>query len=201
MDEWSAEDFKNNIYNEEYDRINPPIPGQENVPFKETPSYQKGLFIASLFDASQNEIRILDFGAGGNPGATGQALIDQGFSVDSYEPFRADCPEPKGRYDLIICIEVLEHCHDPANIAGYMKKLLSRDGLIWIQTLLHPAPTPPDILDSWYIAPRDGHITIHTFLSLTILFNQLGLNFVQTARGLFAFGKPPTFPNQIFLTG
>ena len=201
MDNWAPEDFKRNIYNDDYGWINPPIPGRGIVPFKETPAYQKGLHIAALFDGSQSEIRVLDFGAGGNPGPTGQALIDRGFYVHSYEPFLANCAPPDGKYDLIICIEVLEHCQDLKYVAEFMKRYLSRDGIIWVQTLVHPHPTPDDILSSWYISPRDGHVSIHTFLSLTLLFKSVGMNFVQTARGMFAFRRIPTFSNQIFLAG
>jgi Methyltransferase domain len=199
MDKWTPEEFKRRIYNHDYERINPPIPGRTNVPFKETPSYTKGKSIASLFDGSQNELRIIDFGAGGNPGPTGQALIDAGFHVHSHEPYRADCAEPEGRYGLIIAIEVLEHCHDLKSITGFVKKYIQDDGIVWIQTLVHPHPAPEDILTSWYIAPRDGHISIHTLWSLTLMFNSIGLNFVQTVHGMFAFRKMPEFSNKIFL--
>jgi hypothetical protein len=201
MDNWTPEDFKRDIYNDDYIRISPPIPGRDIVPVKETPSYEKGLHIAALFDGSQSEIRVLDFGAGGNPGPTGQALIDKGFQVHSYEPYRADCAQPDGKYDLIICIEVLEHCHDLKYVTEFMKRCLSRDGMIWVQTLVHPHPAPDNILSSWYISPRDGHVSIHTSWSLTLLFNSVGMNFVQTARGMFAFRRIPTFRNQIFLAG
>ena len=73
--------------------------------------------------------------------------------------------------------------------------------MIWIQTLVHPHPAPDDILSSWYISPRDGHVSIHTFWSLTLLFNLVGMNFVQTPRGMFAFRRIPTFRNQIFVAG
>jgi hypothetical protein len=201
MDKWTPEDFKRDIYNDDYARINPPIPGRDVVPFKETPSYQKGLYIAAHFDGSQSEIRVLDYGSGGNPGPTGQALIDKGFQVHSYEPYRGDGAQPDGKYDLIICIEVLEHCHDLKYVTEFMKRLLSRDGMIWIQTLVHPHPAPDDILSSWYISPRDGHVSIHTFWSLTLLFNLVGMNLVQTPRGMFAFRRIPTFRNQIFVAG
>jgi 2-polyprenyl-6-hydroxyphenyl methylase/3-demethylubiquinone-9 3-methyltransferase len=201
MDAWTPDDFKRNIYNSEYVKADPPIPGRTNVPLHENPSYLKGKFIASCFEGSQDEIRVLDFGAGGNPGPTGQGLIDEGFHVHSYEPYRADAPQPDGRFELIVAVEVLEHCHDFRFVAEFMRKHLSRDGLVWVQTMIHPHPAPEDILNSWYIAPRNGHISIHTFLSLTMLFNSIGMNFVQTAMGLFAFRQLPAFPNKIFLRG
>ncbi len=199
MDQWTDTEFKTNIYNADYEEINPPIIGRSDVPVHETPAYATGLRIAGLFDGAQSQIRILDFGAGGNPGATGQALIDSGFSVDSYDPYRADAPAITGTYGLIIAIEVLEHCTDLASVRLFMRKHLAENGLVWVETLLHPFPTPPDALDSWYIAPRDGHISIHTFPSISLFFNSIGLNYASTIHGGFAFKKLPDYPNKIFL--
>lgn len=199
MDKWTSDDFKTKIYNQEYELLNPPIPGRINVPFHENPSYLKGLHIGQFFQDSKNSLKILDFGAGGNPGPTGKALMDSGFSVDSVEPYRADCSNTSNKYDLIIAIEVLEHCHDLEAVKIFMKEHLADDGLVWIETLLHPFPTPENILSSWYIAPRDGHISVHTFASLTKLFNSAGLNLVSTANGIFAFKNLPRFLNKIFI--
>jgi len=197
MDNWTAEDFKKNIYNDDYNRINPAFLGNETGPLTQTASYQAGSFIASMFDGGQSEIRFLDFGSGGNPGPTGQAIMDAGFQVHSYDPYRADATQLEGRYEVIIAIEVLEHCHDLASVAEFFKKHVARDGLIWVQTQLQPLPTPKDILESWYIAPRDGHVSIHTVWSLTLLFNAIGMNFIQTARAMFAFRNLPKFPNKL----
>jgi SAM-dependent methyltransferase len=199
MDRWSAEDFKTKIYNAEYERLNPAIPGRDHVPLKETPSYLAGVRIASLFQGSQKRIRVLDYGSGGNPGPTGLGLIDSGFSVQSYEPYRSDGQPPSGKFDLIICIEVMEHCHDLGQVSASMAQYLSSDGIILIQTLLHPHPIPNNILSSWYIAPRDGHVSIFTLPALTLLFRRVGINVVHTIDGNFAFRRLPTFPNQIFL--
>ncbi|WP_376992530.1 class I SAM-dependent methyltransferase [Azospirillum lipoferum] len=200
VDEWSAEDFRTKIYNADYEWINPAIPGRADVPLKETPSYANGKRIASFLHGSQDDIRILDFGAGGDPGPLGQGLIDSGFNVSSYEPYRVEeARKPKGRYDVIVAVEVFEHCHDLGALSAFMGRHLSRDGLLWIQTLLHPFPTPPDVLTSWYVAPRDGHVSIFTLPALSCLFNAVGINIVQTAVGTFGFRSVPTFPNRIFL--
>ena len=198
MDHWSAEDFKTKIYNAEYEKLNPPIPGREHVPLKETPSYLAGLRIASLFQGSQQRIRVLDYGAGGNPGPTGQGLIDSGFSVQSYEPYRSDGQPPRGKFDVIVCIEVMEHCHDLGHVSASLAHYLSSDGIILIQTLMHPHPIPDNVLTSWYIAPRDGHVSIFTLFALTLLFRRVGINIVQTIHGTFAFRRLPAFPNHIF---
>ena len=200
MDQWNAEEMTSKIYNADYIKADPPIPGRSNVPIKETPAYHKGKHIASFFEGAQKRIRLLDFGSGGNPGPTGLALQEEGFKLHSYDPFRADTPPiADGCFDLIIAIEVLEHVTDLQQLGLFMKERLSSDGLIWIQTALHPHPTPPNILSSWYIAPRNGHVSIFTLHALSIFFRSFGINIVQTSVGIFGFKDLPHFPNRIFL--
>jgi len=199
MDGWSDEDFRREVYNADYVRADPPIPGRAEVPVKETPAYHAGLYIASMLQGSQGEIRILDFGSGGNPGPTGLGLADQGFSVDSYEPYRSSSSyTPGSQYDVIVAIEVLEHCHDLVKTVQFMKTHLSREGILWIQTMLHPHPTPANVLESWYIAPRNGHISIFSLWALTLLFRPAGISIVQTPFAILGFKNLPRFQNQIF---
>lgn len=200
MDSWSDEDFRREIYNADYAKADPLIPGRINVPVRETPAYQGGSQIASMLQGSQGGIRILDFGSGGDPGPTGLALAEQGFSVHSYDPYRGSSSRlPDSKYDVIIAIEVFEHCHNLGQLASFMKTHLSGEGILWIQTMLHPCPTPSDVLESWYIAPRNGHISIFTLWSLTLLFRGAGINIVQTAFATLGFKALPRFPNRVFV--
>jgi len=199
MDGWTDDDFLKRIYNADYIKADPPLPGQFDVPVRERPAYQQGKYIASFFVDARQEIRILDFGSGGNPGPTGLALTDEGFSVTSYDPFRADTGLPEGIFELIVAIEVFEHVADLGRLGAFMKEHLSDNGLLWIQTMLHPNPPPPDVLTSWYIAPRNGHISIFTLPAITVLFRRYGINVVQTAIGLFGVKDLPRFPNRVFV--
>jgi len=203
MDKWSNEEFKEKIYNSEYGLADGVIPGFEAgiEDHRKTVSYGNGAKVANFFLDSKDHIKVLDFGSGGNPGDTGLALIDQGFDVTSFEPYLAEqASEIKyHQYDLIIMIEVIEHCHNLSEVGDLMSKLLSRDGILWIQTALHPHPTGNDILSSWYIAPRNGHISIFTLPAITLFFRRYGINIVQTAFGLFGFKKLPAFKNALFV--
>ena len=96
-------------------------------------------------------------------------------------------------------IEVIEHCHNLDAVLLYLSKHLARDGIIHIQTLLHSFPTPEDILSSWYIAPRNGHISIFTFQALAVMFRRYGINIVQTIFGVVGFRQKPTFVNKYFI--
>jgi len=199
MDGWSDRDFSDKIYNSEYRKADGPLPGYENAGARESVSYKNGVSIANLLGESKNEIAILDYGAGGNPGDTGLALMDRGFNIDSYDPHFGAEKISRNKYDFIYLIEVIEHVSDVDRLARELLGLLARDGLIYIQTLLHPFPTPQNILDSWYISPRNGHISIFTMQAMAILFRKYRANVVQTIFGMIVFREKPGFKNQFLL--
>ena len=196
MDNWTSEDFKTKIYNDDYHKADGALPGYENAKPRETISYKNGIRLFNLLNGSQNEIRVLDYGSSGNPGNTGLALIDNGFDLFSYEPYLYETTDlPQGKFDFIYLIEVIEHCHNVEHVAEELSSIITRDGLIHIQTLLHPFPAQDNILNSWYISPRNGHISIFTFQSLAILFRKFGINIVNTLHGIVGFKDKPGFKN------
>lgn len=197
-DTWSPGDFRRRIYNDDYDKADQD-PGSA-LGVEHTVSYQWGLWFASVLDGTQDSIRLLDFGAGGNPGRAGQALIDRGFRVTSYEPFRAEAAAyVQGRFDVIYAMEVLEHCTDVGQAVRFIADHLADRGVVYFSTLLHPHPSGDDVLESWYIAPRNGHVSIFTLPAITILFRQVGLNVVQTVHGFCAVRNPTGFASQLFV--
>ncbi len=200
MDQWTMSKFKEIIYNDEYFKADGVLPGYENATRRETNSYKNGLRIADLLDGAQEQISILDYGAGGNPGDTGLALLDKGFDLHSYEPhFSNESNLPAGKFDYIYLIEVIEHCHKLDEVANFISKRLASDGMVHIQTLLHLLPTPENILQSWYISPRNGHISIFTFEALALLFRRHGINIVKTVFGIIGFKEKPKYKNKYFL--
>jgi len=197
-DAWSPEEFRARIYNEDYVKADydPEIVNGVAA----TVSYRNGEKLAALLAGSGDRIRLLDFGAGGNPGRMGQALIDAGFRVTSYEPhFAESATQVEGKYDVIYSVETFEHCHDLAGMAAFLAEHLEDHGLLYFSTLLHPHPSAGDVLNSWYIAPRNGHISIFTFPAVSILFRRVGINIVQSLFGLVGLRNPTHFPNHIFV--
>lgn len=201
MDRWGRDDFVARIYNDDYRKADPPlmIPGGTAFP-KDTIAYHNGLSLAARFAGAEAAIRVLDFGSGGDPGLTGSALLDRGFRLESYEPnFVEGCPEPAGRYDVIVMIEVIEHCHDLDEVMRKLERLLADRGMVYVATMLHPPKHDAGILNSWYIAPRNGHISIFSFPALAVLFRRYGMNLVQTLHGLVGFREKPSFKNDFFV--
>jgi len=120
--------------------------------------------------------------------------------VHSYDPYRSGKSGlPKGPFGLILMIEVIEHVTDLKILGQHMKNLLSKDGLIWIETSLTPMPVPADILDSWYVSPRNGHVSIFSLMALTLFFRQYGINIVMTPVVKLGFKSLPRFPNKFFV--
>jgi hypothetical protein len=76
---------------------------------------------------------------------------------------------------------------------------LAENGLLYFSTLLHPYPSNDNVLDSWYIAPRNGHISIFTFQAIAVLFRHVGSNVVQSLYSLIGLRNPTKFPNLLFV--
>ncbi|MBI4967947.1 MAG: class I SAM-dependent methyltransferase [Rhodospirillales bacterium] len=166
-----------------------------------TEPYRMGVGLSHYFSGGQEWMRILDFGSGGNPGPIGQAFRDQGFRVDSYDPFVPDIAIlPEGAYDLILMIEVIEHCTDLDHLLRTLRSRLNPRGVLWIQTLLHH-DVSAQTLESWYVTPRNGHFSIFTLEALWFLFRRAGINIVQHpfARSVIGFVEKPSVSLRLFV--
>lgn len=64
--------------------------------------------------------------------------------------------------------------------------LTAPGGLVIASTLLQP---PNATLDWWYAAPRNGHLTLHTAESLSILWSKAGLTFTLHSPNLHTAQK------------
>jgi hypothetical protein len=146
--------------------------------------------LANLFGerfAFAREIRILDYGSGS--GVFERALRSQGFDVTSYDPF-SHPSRPEGKFELITCFEVMEHAPDPIRLLDDMVSLKTDDGAIVFSTGVQPVDIETLRARWWYIAPRNGHVSIFSEESLSILANKRGLNLYKCF-GFLAFSKRP----------
>jgi SAM-dependent methyltransferase len=81
--------------------------------------------------------RGLDFGAGAGPVAA-SILRENGYGIELYDPFfYNDTAILTGKYDYIICIEVIEHFHDPIKEFRLMRSLLDTRGSLICMTHLY----------------------------------------------------------------
>jgi SAM-dependent methyltransferase len=111
--------------------------------FKESPYSSHSLLLASL-PAAGNGRRVLDVGCAG--GYLGAILTSRGYRVtgidspgaaragfpDSIELVEADLdmglPALNGRFDLVICADVLEHLRQPARLLGELRSVMAPGG-------------------------------------------------------------------------
>jgi SAM-dependent methyltransferase len=177
-DGWSAEDFRRHIYNDEYRLVDGEY---ETV----RPNMLANLF-EELFAAARNS-RILDYGSGS--GAFENVLRPRGFEVTSYDPF-SHPNRPEGKFDLITCFEVMEHAPDPIRLVDDLADFMTDDGAIVFSTGVQPIDIEKQRGGWWYIAPRNGHVSIFSEEALSVLAGKRGLNLFKCS-GLLAFGKKP----------
>jgi hypothetical protein len=166
FDDYTDEDFRREIYNDQYEQFDPE--------YRQLRPRREGEAVAQVF-ASMKELSILDYGGGS--GALAQAVREHGFPfVESYDPFVPTiASRPNRRFDVIVSIEVVEHSPRPRQTFEDMISLLNDPGLILISTLFQPDDIRKLGSSWWYIAPRNGHVSLYTADSVRALVAPHGL--------------------------
>ncbi len=151
FDDWTKEDFSQFVYNDDYIKVD----GEYAAARPEREAQAMARRLANL-----RGIRILDYGAGS--GVFAEQLGALGIAaVESYDPFSSP-DRPDRTFDLLTCFEVLEHTPSPAATLADMKSFLAEGGCIVFSTGIQP-PNIGELRGSWwYVAPRNGHVSIYT---------------------------------------
>src|SRR5580692_5710694 len=162
FDDWSVEAFLKYIYNQDYKIVDPD--------YMEVRPANNAKVIERAFAGSRGTISILDYG-GGN-GLLAARLKENGFRAATYDPFSVFSARPEGAFNLITCFEVMEHSPFPDRTVAEMAGLLAEEGAIFFSTLTQPANFGEMGLQWWYVAPRNGHVSLYSPRSLQILFEK-----------------------------
>lgn len=179
FDELTDAEMGRRIYNEEYIRVDPDFA-------RERPDYISRI-IAGNLSGMKAEIFNLDYGGGA--GRLSELLVAQGFAgSDVYDPHFSDAPVPSRRYELVTAFEVVEHSRDPLGTFRDAMSFLEEDGALLFSTQLAGRGTAPDW---WYIAPRNGHVSLHTERSLRHLARECGAAYLPLGAGLHLFYRNP----------
>jgi SAM-dependent methyltransferase len=175
FDKWDHGAFSKFIYNREYALVDG---GYKDVRPKKTAER-----FASILPTAVNT-RVLDFGSGN--GLFENELKARGFTnVESYDPFSQPNP-PTGTFDIIVCTEVLEHSPSPRETLASIERYLAPDGVIVFTTAIQPPEIDSLRAGWWYIAPRNGHVSIYSGAALENLGKCVGLKFFRGPFHVFA---------------
>jgi len=166
FDDWSHDDFKTHIYNDAYLAVDP-----DYVAVR--PTHNAGV-VAKLWAQHRRAMRVLDFGGGNDVFCS--ALRASGFrEAVTYDPMVPEhAGKPDGKFDLVTCFETLEHMPDPVAGIGKILECLAEPGAVFYSTMTQPADFDTLGMSWWYIAPRNGHVSIFTRQALTLAWARHG---------------------------
>ncbi|SMO75517.1 class I SAM-dependent methyltransferase [Gracilimonas mengyeensis] len=100
----------------------------------------------------------LDYGSGTGPVIT-KLLTDQGYSVNTFDPFFDNTPEVlELKYDYIVSCEVMEHFHEPYQEFEQLKKMLKPEGALFLKT--DPYTDDKDF-HAWYYKSDETHVIFY----------------------------------------
>ena len=162
-DDWTAEDFRNFIYNDDYIKV--------DGDYAEARPRRDGKFFVELLRPYAG-LSVLDYGGGA--GVLAAVLRAEGIEADCYDPYSSP-DRPQDRFDVITCMEVIEHSPDPVATLRDMASLLNAGGCILVGTGLQPDDVETVRTNWWYVAPRNGHISLQSAASLIPLGKAAGL--------------------------
>lgn len=182
FDSFSPDDFRKHIYNDRYVEADPD--------FEKVRPESNARWVAGALPMARHAA-ILDYG-GGN-GLFARLLRAAGFArVTSYDPFMPEfAARPAGRFDLVLSFEVLEHSPTPRETVAELASFVTKPGMILFSTIVQPESVSANW---WYLAPRNGHVSLHTRSSLNMLAQQCGLCFGSLGPGLhYMYHELPDF--------
>jgi len=168
------------------------------VPDPDFGALRRTLFVHRLVRRLQgtgilpHEYRSLDFGSG--LGMLVRLQRDQGIEAWGYDIYstpkfaEAYCLRdfPPGQFDLITCVEVLEHTTNPIEVLASLRSVLREGGVLVITTELVDGQQQ---LDSWhYLAREHGqHVTLFSQTGLSEAAKKAGFRWVTS---IFLDGVP-----------
>jgi SAM-dependent methyltransferase len=190
FDGWSKQDFLETIYNDDYALVDP-----EYRDFR--PGHNANLLLRA-FAEHKSELTVLDYG-GGN-GALAEALKAAGFaSAGTYDPFVPEFDRfPQTTFNVVSSYETLEHTSDPLETIGEIASLVAEEGLVMFSTMAPPGDAVHPALDWWYVAPRNGHISIFTAAALAMAWQKFGFTVASAGLGShIAYRTLPDFARHL----
>ncbi len=186
FDDWTVEQFKAHIYNEEYKLVDPD--------YSDFRARGNAGAVVRLWGPLRRETRVLDFGGGNDTLCT--VLREAGFAAAvTYDPMVPQHAErPVGKFDLVTSFETFEHLPDPLAGVRSIVELTADPGLVFFSTLLQPADFDRQRLNWWYVGPRNGHVSLFSRQALALAWERYGYRVASLGDNFhFAFRNLPSY--------
>ncbi len=169
------------VYNAGYAAVDPDFAEHRPAHF--------AAFLTASFAPFANGTSFLDYGGG--EGRLAALMRARGFAYDVYDPyFHAGTSAPSRRYDVVSAFEVIEHARSPIETArDALGRCAMPGGLLLFSTLAQPRDVTADW---WYIAPRNGHVSIHTVRSLRAVAHRCDATLVSLGKDLHIMARAPS---------
>ena len=164
--DWSRERFIERIYNADYLQVDPE--------YLDKRPQQNSSALDEMFGAHKGGFSHLDFGGG--DGCLSRLLREDGWDSASWDPFFDPDSSLDGRkFDLITAFEVFEHAPDPHAMMRQLVSAANEGAFVYFSTFTHDRAVKADQrIDWWYVAPRNGHVSIFSRYSLSLLGDRYG---------------------------
>lgn len=171
FDDWSIEDFRTHIYNDQYALIDPE--------YALVRPRHNAAVVEQFWGELRTTCRVLDFGGGNDMLCS--ILRDKGFATAvSYDPIAPELTQrPEGKFDLVTCFETIEHMPDPLGGIAQIIEYSAEPGLIFFSTMLQPSDLNLFGLSWWYAAPRNGHVAMFSKQALATAWGRFGYRTVS----------------------
>jgi 2-polyprenyl-6-hydroxyphenyl methylase/3-demethylubiquinone-9 3-methyltransferase len=171
FDGWGHAEFLDAVYNDNYKLVDPDYAASRPAANAEV--------ITKAFWSVRESLTVLDYG-GGN-GLLAETLLKNGFlSAETYDPFdQRFATWSGGRFNVVTCFETLEHVPNPTHEIARIASCVADEGIVIFSTLVQPVDFDRIGLSWWYLAPRNGHISLFTRNALVEVWRQQGFNAIS----------------------
>lgn len=149
-------------------------------------------FLSKLVDPLSQRLPLgalgLDYGCG--PGPVGAAMLrERGFDVVEYDPvFAPDSAVLSRKYDFILCSEVFEHFHHPADEIDCLDELLVTGGWLGVMTGFE---RPEQDFATWHYRRDPTHIVFYRESTLRKIADDRGWDMFVPAQNVALFRQHP----------
>lgn len=170
FDHWTLAEFEAHVYNQDYAQVDPEYAAKRPDDWAQA--------LDDLLGGNLARVSLLDWGGG--TGRLAQQLRARGIGrAETWEPFNAAfTARPQGDFNMVTCIEVLEHLPDPRIGLKELIGFLPGEGALVLSTLLQPEDIEAAGTAWWYLAPRNGHISLFSRTCLEGLLREHGFRLV-----------------------